>query len=316
MKLVVTHLGALSRYVTREFYYIITDLIETYGWQKFNADQLRDRPGTIERTLLDEFGELPKSILFWETFNLLGARRVDVYRLECKKYIFADDLYWWTDEVRLNRSAGYALFDTVLSAYAYEWDECFPEFAGTKRLVWIPHSASPDFMLPYNPHAENAVLLSGHIGHYNPLRAKMKLLCEQGSYAITHYAHPGYMRSYDYSKDEEVGRGYAEKLNKYRAGFTDAYTYKYVVAKYLEIPATGSLLLGDDAVRGPLEQLGFVDNTHYVAVSRKNLEEKLHYVLDQRNHEELDEIRRRGQELVWQKHKTSDRARAIDEVCA
>jgi len=87
------------------------------------------------------------------------------------------------------------------------------------------------------------------------------------------------------------------------------------VAKYFEIPATGALLFADDAVSGPLRDLGFLENRHYLPVSKENLEERIRYVLDDRNHEELDEIRRSGQELVWERHKSVDRARQIDAAC-
>ena len=49
---------------------------------------------------------------------------------------------------------------------------------------------------------------------------------------------------------------------------------------------------------------------------RSNLEERVEYVLDERNHEELDEIRRNGQKLVWERHKTVDRAKQIKEECS
>ena len=316
MKLVVTHLEALSRYISREFYYIITDLITTYGWKQIDTYQLWTGPGTIKRTLVDEFGELPETILFWEGYDCLEAQRDDICSLDCNKYIFADDLHWWTDQMRPNRLVCFALFDTILATCAYVWDDFYPEFCGSKKLVWIPHSASPDFMVPYNPHAENSILMSGTISPSSPLRPRMKLLHEQGSYAIAYQDHPGYQRYYDYDKDEEVGRGYAEKINKYRVGFTDCHIQKYVVAKYFEIPATGALLFADNTVGRQLRELGFLENEHYLPVSEANLEERIQYVLNERNHEELDEIRRRGQELVWERHKTSDRARQIDEVCS
>jgi hypothetical protein len=88
-----------------------------------------------------------------------------------------------------------------------------------------------------------------------------------------------------------------------------------VIAKYFEIPATGALLLADDAVAGPLKELGLIEYRHYLPVSCNDLEEKVHYVLDEKNHEELDEVRKLGQELIWERHKTSDRARMIDEIC-
>ena len=66
----------------------------------------------------------------------------------------------------------------------------------------------------------------------------------------------------------------------------------------------------------PLGRLGFIENTHYVSVSIDNMDEKIRYVLSHDNVDEIDEIRRRGQELVLSRHKTSDRAKLIDEVCS
>ena len=86
------------------------------------------------------------------------------------------------------------------------------------------------------------------------------------------------------------------------------------MAKYFEIPATGALLLADNAVSLWLTQLGFEQYIHYVHVSKQNLEDRLRYVLDERNHNELDVIRRQGQELVWHRHKTSDRARDLNDI--
>jgi len=106
------------------------------------------------------------------------------------------------------------------------------------------------------------------------------------------------------------------KINNYRAAFTDSSVFKYVVAKYFEIPATGALLLADDSVSVALEQLGFVEHEHYVPVSEETLEEKIRFVLDERNHEELDKIRRRAQQLVLACHKTSNRASQIDVACS
>ena len=48
----------------------------------------------------------------------------------------------------------------------------------------------------------------------------------------------------------------------------------------------------------------------------QNLEKQIEYVLSESNRDELDQIRRNGQALVQEQHKTSDRARFIDAVCA
>jgi hypothetical protein len=224
-------------------------------------------------------------------------------------------VHWGWSEEGQRKFLCFALFDTILTPYAYVFDTFYPQLSGIKRVAWVPHSASTDFMLPYNPCPKNAILLSGCLEYYYPFRQQMKRLHEQGSYAIAYHPHPGYGSNFDYDEDGNVGQGYAARINSYRVGFTDSTRYKYVVAKYFEIPATGALLLADDAVAGPLKELGLIEYRHYLPVSCNDLEEKVHYVLDEKNHEELDEVRKRGQKLIWERHKTSDRARMIDEIC-
>lgn len=316
MKLLVSNLEDLTTYVSREFSYIMRDLISIHGWRHIEIRKLWNGAGTISDQLIAEFGELPGSILFWEGYELLAKRAAEVISLESRKFILADDLHWWDERTRLRKLVGFGLCETVLATYGYVWNEFYPEFCGQKKVVWVPHSASPDFLVGYNERAENSILLSGAINRYYPLRRQMKELHDQNSYPIAYHQHPGYDTGYDYENNQSVGGAYARTINRYRAGFTDSLTLRYVVAKYFEIPATGALLFADDAVRGPLQELGFIANRHYLPVSQENLEEKIRYVLDERNHEELDEIRRSGQQLVWERHTTSHRASQIDEVCS
>lgn len=143
----------------------------------------------------------------------------------------------------------------------------------------------------------------------------MRALGESGSYPIIMHQHPGYSCAFDHETNPSIGRGYATRINTYRVAFTDASKYAYSVAKYFEIPATGALLLAERAVSGPLQTIGFIEGVHYIGVSNEDLEQQIEYVLDEKNHDELDQVRRNGQELVWRRHKTSDRARLINEIC-
>lgn len=315
MKLIVSQLEALARYVSREFYYVMTDLITNYGWRQIDPWKLWNGRGTTKDRLMDELGELPETILFWEGYDFLSAYASDIHRLDCHKSILADDLHCWNEQMRQSKLVGFALCETILSTYAYLWDKYYPELSNLKRLVWIPHSASPDFMLHYNEHPEKGILLSGAITHHYPLRQQMKVLHDQRSYPIAYHRHPGYHCHYDYNEPRDIGCGYAGKLNRYLAGFTDSLIYEYVVAKYFEIPATGALLFAEEAVSGPLKELGFIENRNYLPVTKDNLEDRIQYVLDEGNREEVDAIRRRGQELIWARHKTSDRAREMNEAC-
>jgi hypothetical protein len=316
MKLIISQLEALRSYVSREFSDVIQHLITDYDWRQVEMFALWNRPGSLRQKLLDEFGELPETVLFWHGYEFLNAHANETCRLNARKIVFADDLHWWNESMRREKLVSFALCDRVLSTYDYVWDKFYPELRNIKEVVWVPHSASRDFMLSYNHCPENSILLSGAMTYHYPLRRLMKTLHDRRVYAIAYHPHPGYHCEYDYENDSDVGRGYAEKFNKHRVGFTDSLIYGYVVAKYFEIPATGALLLAERTVAGPLSELGFMEDQHYVSVTKDDLEEKIRYVLDEKNHDELDRIRRSGQELVWERHKTSDRAAQIDAACA
>jgi hypothetical protein len=130
-----------------------------------------------------------------------------------------------------------------------------------------------------------------------------------------YHPHPGYHCAFNYSHDRGIGRNYAAAMNRCRAAFTDCLTYRYVVAKYLEIPATGALLLAGAGVRDQLLALGFEENTHYIGVSDADLAEKIRYAVDPANRQQIDAIRKRGQALVWGRHTSAHRARLIDQAC-
>ena len=314
MKLIVSHLESLRTYVSREFYYVMSELISTYGWKQIEIGNLWNGSESLRAKLLERYGELPETILFWEAYEFLQAHVTAVDHLDCHKVFFADDLHWRDEQVRKMKMMCFARCDTIFATGANVWADFYPEFCTTKEIIWVPHSASPDFTIGYNEEPENSIFLSGAMTHHYPLRLQMKKLHEQGSHSIAYHGHPGYCCGYDYDENKNIGRGYAERINRYRAGFTDSLIYGYVIAKYFEIPATGALLFADDAVSEPLKELGFIPDKHYLPVSKEDLEEKVRYVLDDKNHEAVDEIRRRGQQLVWEKHKTSDRARQMNEA--
>lgn len=316
MKLIVSELGALRGYVSREFYFIMMELIASYGWQHVETFRLLRSRGSLKEKILRETGEMPEAILFWESYSLLNPHARDALDFDCLKCFFADDLHWWHQDKKTTNYVAYLLSDVILSPYAYRIGELYPGLSGLKKVVWVPHSASPDFRIDYNERPDNAILLSGAIDDCYPLRQKMKRLYEERSYPISFHRHPGYHCQHDYDASENVGRSYAKMINRHRAAFTDCLKFKYVVAKYFEIPATGALLFADSAVSAPLKELGFIEGEHYISATDDDMEEKIRYVLDERNHPRTDEIRRRAQNLVREKHKTEDRARLIDEVCS
>jgi hypothetical protein len=316
VKLLIADLDCRRTYVSRELWYTMTALTETHGWRFLEANTLRRAPGTLEDQLARSLGEQPAVLLFWECFDLICAHRSSLERLDGVTCVFAEDLHGSDEIARAEKVLSFLICDVILAAYPNAFADLYPRLWQTRRVLAVPHAASQDFDLPFNEDAVNAVFLSGALGHHYPLRQRMASLSRNPTLAIVHHPHPGYHCSYDYATDPRIGRSYALKIQEYRAGFTDCALYRYVLAKHFEIPATGALLLAERAVQSELAELGLLDGVHYVSVSHDDLEDRLRYVLDPANHDELDPIRRRGQALIRQRHTTADRAALIDRLCS
>jgi hypothetical protein len=315
IKLIISDLAVRGSYVTREAYHVMTELIEHHGWMHMETPDLASQPHSLRERMRERCGVVPDVVLFWEGYNLVTSAFVQLFQANFRVAIFCEDLHWFHPEMRATKMLAMAVADVILASYAPVFERFFPEVAAVKRIVWVPHAASPEFMLPLNNIAENVIFLSGMINHHYPLRQRLKALAEETEFHVVEHPHPGYECTHNHETSGVVGAGYARRINASRAAFTDASNFNYLLAKFFEIPATGSLLLADAAVEKELSQLGFCQRVHYVPVSEATLERELRYVLDANNHAELDEMRRRGQHLVWERHKTSDRAKLINDVC-
>jgi Glycosyl transferases group 1 len=312
MRLLVAELRAFSHYVSREFAWIMRELIEIHGWTHVEPSILAKQPGTLEEKIVRSCGECARIVLFWGGEDFLCAFKSQVTGLRCAKWFVADDLHH--RDLRKKRREAFLLCDTIFSTYAYRLADFFPEVARSRRIVWLPHAASPDFEYSMNERAENRLLLSGAINSAYPLRLEVKRLMESGFEGIVRVPHPGYHCGYDYERDNLVGRGFSKKIWRRRAAFSDCSKHGYLLAKHFEIPATGALLVADEALSAPLKELGFSGGVHYFPVTKKNLKDRLRYLLEERHHPALDEIRRKGQTLVFERHRTSHRAKLINSL--
>lgn len=310
MRLIVADLGAYSHFVSREFSYIMRELIAAHGWQHLEPSTLWG--GAMREEIVRRCGQLPEVILFWCGHLFLCAHEREMEKLNTAKWFVADDLHH-LETMPLQEKA-FRLCDTVLSTYAYRFEDFFPEVAKSRRIVWLPHSASPDFALAANSAPRNELFLSGAITEDYPLREKLNALRESGCKEIIRHEHPGYHCEYDYAGDSRVGRALAKRIWEHRAAFTDCSIFRYAVAKHFEIPATGALLVADIALQEPLKELGFLPGVHYFPVSDADLEERVRYLFREEHHPELDRIRQNGQVLVLERHRTSHRARLINDL--
>jgi hypothetical protein len=315
IKLLISDLAIRGRYVSREAYHVMNELIERYGWRHIETQRLAPWPHSLRERMREHCGASPDVVLFWEGYHLIASAFLQLFRADFRVVVFCEDLHWSHEQMRATKMMGLSAAELILASYAPVFERFFPEVAVARRVIWVPHAASPEFLLPMNGSAENVILLSGMINDVYPLRQRLKTLAGGSGLPIVTHPHPGYRCHHDHERSGDVGRGYARRIHAARAAFTDASRYQYILSKFFEIPAAGSLLLGDEAVEEELLRLGFRQREHYIPVSEATLEREIRHVLDAKNHDELDEVRRRGQRLVWERHRTGDRARLIDQVC-
>ena len=315
VKLLISEMRAWSAYISREFYYTMTELVATYGWKHVDTQELWNQPGSLADRLQRQFGEMPSVILLWERYDFFISVLAELRKLPIVTCIFADDLHWTDATMRSQKLASLSTCDLILAAYEPVFDTFYPGVRRTKNIVWTPHAACPDYFLTFNDNPLRSVLLSGKIHPAYPLRVKLRELHESGNYPIDLLAHPGYHCEYDYASDPAVGAGYAEEIHSRLCAFTCAAKHKYIVGKFFEIPATGSLLLADASVSRPLLELGYVEYQHYVPVHADRVQDALDFALDPANRGVADRIRRAGQELVMARHTTRHRAKLINEAC-
>lgn len=316
MKLLIANMVARQNYVSREFYQIMARLVRIHGWHHIEAWDLERTRTDLASEIARRYRRLPDVLLFWETYDLLNAHRDSIDQMDCRKLFHVEDLHHGDQETRRYRYRAMSVCDTILAVYAPVFSTHYPRLATERPVEWVPHAAGPQFFLPFNEDPEPTVFLSGAMTRHYPLRHQVKELADRGAAPVVYHPHPGYHRGFDHVSDPNVGQGYAKKIHQHLAAFTDALIYRYTVAKFFEIPATGALLLGDRSVSDALRSLGFEEEAHYLPVSSEDVEEKIAWALDPVNRPRVDEIRRRGQTLVLERHTTSHRARQIDEMCA
>ena len=83
------------------------------------------------------------------------------------------------------------------------------------------------------------------------------------------------------------------RINKYRIGFTCYSNSKlpYIVSKFFEIPGSGALLLAFVVdIEKELQELGFIDMENYISINKKNFKEKLEWLFDEKNNDEIGKV--------------------------
>lgn len=206
-----------------------------------------------------------------------------------------NDGIWKIQEMVMNR------FDRIISLSDSEFRKWFPQ--------WVPKfDFFPDWYgqediynaLPFNENPIRKCLLSGTIKE-EPYPLRHFVLVHRNKDKIDYIPSPGSF--WNKGRDPKkfyITEAYAKLLHSYLCCVTCSmsWQYNYAVTKYVEIPATGSLLIATECE--DVKKLGFVDGVNYVKVDINNVLERIDHVLA--NPDAYTQIRKAGMEFVRQNY--------------
>lgn len=161
----------------------------------------------------------------------------------------------------------------------------------------------------FNDAPRNKILLSGNLcGEQYPCRVQFKQYCLNNPDKCDILSHDVVTR-HTYNQFE-----YANKLSEYIAAYAGPVNWVgelrnkgyneqnfndyYPTVKFFEIPATGCLLFANRIVEAALNRCGFFDKVNCILTTPDTFDEDVNYVLDLSNREQINEMRRKGQQHV------------------
>ena len=272
--------------------YIFSKNLEKFGWKLIIQSKL-----DIHKL------KKQKCIVLCMTFDSF-----DITQIKCDNvtlcYMF-NDVYPYREIRNICINTCDYLFGTFTYLFPL-WTHKYPRLL-EKPSCWIPYSAVNEFYndIQINETPIKKIFVTGYINDTYPLRKYMVELSKSNDNIVV-LPHPNYEDKE--RKHQYINKEYYEKLNEYLCCFNDALTWNYVNIKVFEISAVGSLLLIQDSIEEQLNELGYYNNINCIMCNKDNLIEKIEWILDDNNLEEINIIRRKGMEITREKNNTEQRS--------
>jgi SAM-dependent methyltransferase len=293
----------LSGFVVGEHLYLMRLLQDNFNFHIVNCNKLDIKNAGF----VEDLNSYDALLTAYHVYSKIPLDRVTSYKIYKIDDMENDPEYSKIVNFNINHS------NMIVSPYAYVFDKYYKH----DNVVWVPYSCALESYeewqsIKFNENPKVKVLQSGHVAWSYPFRQYVASLNHEG---LEKLPHQGWRRENRGEAAEQIiGLKYYKKLNEYLCCFTDALTFRYIVLKNFEIAAIGSLLLTDKIVEQEMNELGFVDYETCIFSDQETFLDKVNWILDPHNREEVDVIRRAGMELVRQRHLTRHRAKQFNDI--
>ena len=210
------------------------------------------------------------------------------------------------DPTWITKNCVYDMFrraDLIISPLKEYFNNQNPDFKD--KHFFLPNYFAPEERftgLPYNENPKMKCLMSGQALRYYTIRVHI---------IETVMKHPEWRDKIDILEHKRFPKQfftipkrpyeeYGQVINEYFCSVTDSShaTHNSVVAKSLEIPAAGALLLTTKV--SDRDEMGFVPYEHYIPITRKTALEQIKACLE--NPGDYEGIRKKGMEFVRGNH--------------
>lgn len=270
---------------------------------------------------INAYGKCPNAIIFFYNIQKHVYERMKKDIPETKIIIWSVDIHHLNPDFAKNvLKYSYELADIHLCHY--------PKILVTRyninpKTTVIPmyHSCGKFFeKSKINSNSINKIFIYGFIhAEIYPLRTwflnEIKKVYPDRVVCLDHPGYPGYP-GYKDSLAQKTSINTADELYKYTISYTSsgcALKTKltdphYLLGKFFEITGAGVLLLcNDKGVREELNSLGFYDMVNYVNIDENNFKEKIEWLFNEKNANDITIIRKAGHKHVIDNHLTSHR---------
>jgi hypothetical protein len=282
-------------------------LIDTHGFKQAEREDIELNKGDLDLFFNHKFGCIPEYVLSFGKFETLS----NIYKKKCssKIVIIIDDIHHSSRIKKLqNKTFDKSFY--ILSTYSY----IFKTYFGYENQKLINFNHSSAYEICFNKNVINKILLVGHINSsIYPDRANFYNYVKNTN-RVRIVNPPKYIQNSDIQKGY-VGFEFAKLINEFICTFCDDSSRSYIVAKFFEIPSYGSLLLAcNEKTKDEFSKLGFIDLVNYISCTPENWNDKMEFILDSKNREQIDNIRYEGYLLATSKHNFKQRGDFIKKL--